>query len=319
MTARVSVTMPVHNGERFVGEAIESILGQTYRDLELVVVDDGSTDATPEILSRYAAADERLVVHAQENAGYVAALNTAAALAQGELLARLDADDTAEPGRIARQVAVLDAHPDVAVVGGSLLVVDAGGRPFYLARYPANAAEVRAALAERTPLAHPTVLLRRAVFDAVGGYREGFPHAEDYDHWLRIAREHDLVNLPDILARYRVHGANASLRWLQEQARSVVAARAAALGQPAGSPEAAASATLELALWWGQLLTRAGAGDAGEARRVWRLARRAAAATSTPDESRRRLHAVRARLAAERGQRGRARLHTVLAAGHGRR
>lgn len=314
MAARVSVTMPVHNGERFVGQAIESILRQTYRELELVVVDDGSTDATPEILAGYAASDDRIVVHTQENAGYVAALNTAAAIGHGELLARLDADDVAEPSRLRRQVDFLDAHPDVAVVGGSLLVIDARGRPFYLATYPPDASDVRAALSDRTPLAHPTVLMRRSVFDAVGGYRTGFPHAEDYDLWLRISSAHELVNLPDIFARYRVHGANASLRWLREQARSVVAARADAFGPAASSPQAVASATLELALWWGQLLARGGADHAKEARGIWRVAKSAAAATATPEESRRRLHAVRAKLAVESGRRGRARFHGALAA-----
>lgn len=314
MAARVSVIMPVHNGERFVGQAIESILRQTYRELELVVVDDGSTDATPEILAGYAASDDRIVVHTQENAGYAAALNTAAAIGHGELLARLDADDVAEPSRLRRQVDFLDAHPDVAVVGGSLLVIDARGRPFYLATYPPDASDIRAALSDRTPLAHPTVLMRRSVFDAVGGYRTGFPHAEDYDLWLRISSAHELVNLPDIFARYRVHGANASLRWLREQARSVVAARADAFGPAASSPQAVASATLELALWWGQLLARGGADHAKEARGIWRLAKSAAAATATPEESRRRLHAVRAKLAVESGRRGRARFHGALAA-----
>jgi glycosyltransferase involved in cell wall biosynthesis len=313
MTARVSVTMPVYNGERFVGQAIESILRQTYRELELIVVDDGSTDATPRILAAYAASDDRIVVHTQENAGYVAALNTAAAIGQGELLARLDADDVAEPSRLRRQVDFLDAHPDVAVVGGSLLVIDATGRPFYLATYPPEASDIRAALAHRTPLAHPTVLMRRRVFDAVGGYRTGFPHAEDYDLWLRISSAHELVNLPDIFARYRVHGANASLHWLREQARSVVAARADTFGPAAGSPQAVASVTLELALWWGQLLTRAGA-HTKEARGMWRLAKTAAATTATPEESRKRLHEVRAKLALEGGRRGRSRFHAALAA-----
>lgn len=303
----MSVLVPVHDGEAFVGEAIESCLRQSFPDFELVVVDDGSTDATPDIVSRYAERDRRIVVHRQENRGYVAALGVAAALAKGELLARLDADDLAEPGRLARQVAFLDEHPEVAVVGGALLVVDRRGRPFYLAAYPLEPAEVSAAMSQRTPVGHPTATIRRHVFDAVGGYRADFPYAEDYDLWLRVAREHRIANLPDILGRYRVHGANASYRKLPEQARSMVAARAAAAGEEPNRSDQVAETTLELALWWGMLLTRAGE-DAG-ARAAWRLARDAAGRTREPASSRRRIAALRAKLDAERGRRIRARVH----------
>ena len=225
-TPRVSVVMAVFNGERFVREAIESLQAQTLDGYELIVIDDGSTDATPRIVAALAVEDDRIRLHSQTNTGYPEALNVGLRLARGEHVAILDADDLAEPGRLERHLAYLDDHPEVGVVGGSLLLVTVDGRPFYLATYPATAEEVRKALETDCPMGHTATLARRAILEEVGGYRSAIPLAEDYDLWLRISERYPIVNLPDIVGRYRMHGANESHADIRRGAESIVRAQA---------------------------------------------------------------------------------------------
>ena len=124
---RVSVVMPVRDGERFLREALGSILAQTLEDVELVVVDDGSSDSTPAILEESAGRDGRVRVHRQEPGGLTAALNAGCALAQAALIARMDGDDVMLRDRLERQAAFLDDHPEVALLGGGIVLIDEGG------------------------------------------------------------------------------------------------------------------------------------------------------------------------------------------------
>ena len=125
----VSVIMPVFNGRRYLAKAIASVLAQTFADFELIVVDDGSTDRTPEILARFAENDARIRIVSRPNTGIVGALNDAIAVARGEFLARMDADDLCEPERFAKQVEYLRAHPDCVIHGTQILRIDPGDLP----------------------------------------------------------------------------------------------------------------------------------------------------------------------------------------------
>ena len=154
---KVSVVMPVRDGERFVAEAIGSVLGQTVSDLELIVVDDGSTDSTPALLA--GVADPRVRVLTQPPSGLAPALNAGCAEAAAPVIARMDADDVALPDRLEWQLAFLDAHPDVALLGGGIVLVDEEGREFD--REPAAAAP---ALVDRNDLVHGTVVMRTESF-----------------------------------------------------------------------------------------------------------------------------------------------------------
>jgi Glycosyl transferase family 2 len=225
---RVSVVMPVHNGGRHLEPAIDSILGQTFADLEFVIIDDGSTDGTAEVLGRYRAADPRLLVYPQEKAGLVASLNRGCGHARATYIARMDADDIAFPDRLARQVEFLDRQPEVAVVGSAVVRIDESGREIKRNVCPTSHAEIVEALREYTCFTHPTVMLRRAAFEAVGGYRPAYGPAEDYDLWLRLSERYELANLPDPLLYYRVYPGQVSVRQLDQQVLSVVGARAAA-------------------------------------------------------------------------------------------
>jgi len=233
----VSVVLPVHNGERFLGRALDSVRAQTLEDFECVVVDDGSTDRTAEILRQYGLQDQRLRVHRQEHRGVVAALNAGCQLAEGTYLARLDADDIASPQRLRDQVRFLERHPQVGVVGAGIVVVDEQDRPLFRVQYPATDPEVRRALLSSSAFAHPVVMMRKDVFVATGGYRAPFLHAEDFDLWLRISERCELANLRKSLLRHRFHRGSVSLNNLQQQVISVVGAELSGRMRASGQPD----------------------------------------------------------------------------------
>ena len=232
----ISVVMSVFNGERFLCEAIESILNQTISDFEFVIIDDGSTDKTVSILDFYQRRDRRVHVYRQENLGLIRSLNRGCGLARGKYIARMDADDIACRGRLARQIEFMEAHPTIGVLGGAVEFIDATGKVLSLARYPIEDCEIRAALLDSSVFWHPTTVFRREVFVSVGGYRS-IVDAEDYDLWLRIADKFELANLDSVVLKYRIHPYQVSVRKCRQQALSAVAARAAAVSRRNGNPD----------------------------------------------------------------------------------
>ncbi len=198
----VSVLMSVRNGAPWVREAVESVLRQTASDLELIVIDDGSVDATATLLA--AIGDSRLRVEHQPPAGLTPSLNRAVSLARAPLLARLDADDVALPERLARQRRFLDAHPDVGLLGTGAREVDAAGRDVARVIPPADDAAIRRALIRHNPFVHSSVLMRRSAVSRAGGYDPSLPVAQDYDLWMRMSRVTRLANLPEPLVIRRL-------------------------------------------------------------------------------------------------------------------
>lgn len=204
----VSVVMAVYNGERFLAEAVESVLNQTVRDWELVVVDDGSTDASPRILEHYARRDPRIKVIRQSHAGVPAAANLGVSHATYDLIARTDSDDRMLPNRLERQVAFLREHPDVHVVCSNCYFINAAGR-----RVGASSCrvDVRQAKRELNPalfleLTQSTVLMRKDALLKVGGYREELLYAEDRDLWGRFATSGFSIDCQDeLLVEFRLH------------------------------------------------------------------------------------------------------------------
>jgi glycosyltransferase involved in cell wall biosynthesis len=233
----VSVVLPVHNGADFLKAALDSILAQTVRDFECIVVDDGSSDATPAMLADIARADPRVRIVRIEHAGIVAALNRGLAEARGSLIMRMDSDDIALPERMARQVAFLAAEPAVAVVGGAIELIDRAGATIRRVDYPITPTETAAAILKGSPLAHPAVMMRRDVIREAGGYRPQFQYAEDYDLWLRVGERWAIANLPELVLRYRNHSQKVSVRRASQQAIVTVAAQMAATARRAGQPD----------------------------------------------------------------------------------
>jgi len=328
----VSVLMPVRDGERFVAEAVESVLSGSFADLELVVLDDGSTDSTPQILERLAGADPRLVVHRREPGRNLAeVLNAAAALSRGPLLARLDADDVSLPGRLQLQTEFLDANPQVAVLGGQALLIDEEGREFGRAEYPTGNAELQEALRAGNPFVHSAMTMRREAFEAVGGYRPAFAHAEDLDLWLRLAAGREIANLPDPVVAYRIHGGQQTLRKQDEQALFSIAARLSARARAAGGPDPIAGAPIDEAFLRSQGVgpaevtaavvpaltwlarTTGRAGHPGDARRLFEAALARARSDSGSPELVASVYRSMGHRHAEQGQRFRAKYRAARA------
>jgi glycosyltransferase involved in cell wall biosynthesis len=201
-TPAVSVLMAVRDGAPWVAEAVASVLGQTAGDLELIVIDDGSRDATPDLLA--AVRDPRLRVERQPAAGLTPSLNVALGLARAPLVARLDADDLALPERLARQRAFLDAPADVGLLGSAAREVSAAGAEIAVRMPPLDDATLRAALIRRNPFVHSTVMARRSLVEGVGGYDTSLPVAQDYDLWMRLARVTRLACLAEPLVVRRL-------------------------------------------------------------------------------------------------------------------
>jgi glycosyltransferase involved in cell wall biosynthesis len=208
----VSVLVAVHDGEPFLRTALASVLGQTMPDLELIVVDDASSDATPEILEGIA--DERLrVLRNDEQSGLAASLNRGLDHARGTYVARLDADDIAMPLRLERQLAHVRAAPATAVVGTAIMDLDETGRVRAAHAMPSGAVAVRFAALFSSPFLHPTVLVERDVLERNSlRYDASFDESEDYDLWSRLLEVADGDNLAEPLVLYRVHADQASQR-----------------------------------------------------------------------------------------------------------
>jgi glycosyltransferase involved in cell wall biosynthesis len=197
---RVSVVMTAHNEEAFIGEAVASILAQTLADFELLVVDDGSTDGTAAVVERFR--DPRVRLIRQANAGQPRAMNRGISEARGDLVARHDADDLSLPERFERQVAFLDAHREIALVGTGALLRDAAGRDRVF-RAVESWDEIRRALAWGNPIVHTSVMMRRTALEQVGAYAD--MQFEDYDLWIRMAEALPMANIaaPLVVRRLR--------------------------------------------------------------------------------------------------------------------
>lgn len=214
----VSVCLAVYNAEIYVAKAIDSILQQTFTDFELLIVDDGSSDRSLDILKAYAAKDSRIVLHHQENQGQPATRNRMLRMAKGELIAVMDADDIALPDRLENQVAFLQTHPAVVWVGGAFDIMDDRGRFLTTMRMAEANEQIQTLLKDgHTSFLHPTAMIRKTALQQVGGYDERYVTAADLDLWLKMTEIGDVANLPQSVIKYRVHAKSISQRNQEQQ------------------------------------------------------------------------------------------------------
>lgn len=240
MTA-VSVLLPVYNASRYIAKAVDSILRQTHREFEFLILDDGSRDDSLALLRSFEQRDSRIRVISRPNTGIVGALNELVDLAKGEWLFRMDADDIARPERFARQLAYLGANPDCVAVGSRALFTDPDGSP--LANFIdcfEHADIERTLMRPAIGILHPTVAMSRRAVLAVGGYRADYPHVEDLDLFLRLGEIGLLANVPEVLLDYRNHFTNVSHSNSVEQSAAALRAVAEACARR-GIPVPAAS------------------------------------------------------------------------------
>ena len=227
MTApRVSVVLPVYNGKEFLAEALDSVLRQTFRDFEVLVIDDASTDGSATVAEGFRDPRVRVVRHDQ-NRRLPATLNHGLDLARGDFVARMDADDVCLPARFARQVAFLDAHPDVVVCGTWVRLFGAGAER--VRTYPVSPEAVETFRFFHCPFAHPTVMIRRTWLEERRlRYDPAAVAVEDFDLWTRLLPSARGANLPAALVRYRLHGASVTARdWTAMEDNSARVLRAA--------------------------------------------------------------------------------------------
>jgi glycosyltransferase involved in cell wall biosynthesis len=212
--------MSVYNVERYLPLAIESVLAQDFSDFEFLIVDDGSSDSSAQIIRSYAAKDARIRPTLRENRGLVASLNEMIQGARAPLIARMDADDICLPERFGRQVDFLARNPGYGVIGSWTEDIDAQGLPYRRTGkdHPDTHEGFLVAIENGWPLlCHPTAMMRRDVVLSVGSYHAAFRHCEDYDLWLRIASVSRLASIPERLLRYRHHEDQVSSRHATEQ------------------------------------------------------------------------------------------------------
>jgi glycosyltransferase involved in cell wall biosynthesis len=223
--ARVSVVMPIYNGAAFLAESIETVLAQTMPDFELVLVDDGSTDETAEIIRRYAARDARIIPIAKANSGIAETLNRGMEAARAPWIARLDSDDLMLPARLERQLAFVAANPDLVAAGSYYEIIDPAGRSHGdRLPLPRTREELAGFLAAREPLSflHPSMIFRRDTALALGGYDRQTEPAEDVNLFARmLATGAPILIQPEVLLRYRVHPDSISSRSATRQFLSV--------------------------------------------------------------------------------------------------
>ncbi len=209
----ISVVMPVYNAGSFLMEAIESIRAQTYKNWELVCVDDGSSDDSYEILRKYARKDKRIRVYKnRENMGVSATSNHALSKSKGDFIARMDADDISMPWRFEKQIKCLLLRPDVVAVGGQCELIDGEGNIIGEKRFPVSFEDVKRMIFWSIPVQQPSLMINRVKLpDDFVWYDGGFGSAEEVELLFRFFKLGKVVNLPETLLKYRLHGGNLSL------------------------------------------------------------------------------------------------------------
>jgi glycosyltransferase involved in cell wall biosynthesis len=223
----ISILMAVHNGEKYLAEAIDSILSQTFRDFEFLIVDDGSVDNSRAILNAYAARDSRISLTSQPNRGLTKSLNTALQAALGEFIARFDADDVSLPQRLEQQVIALRSDPTLVLIGCQVELISADGLPLGVRGHATDHCEIRKRLllGDGSALTHPAVMMRQSSLRAIGGYDETFLVGQDLDLFLRLSEIGKVSNLPDTLLLYRQHHSSInntrSDLWMQLKRRAI--------------------------------------------------------------------------------------------------
>ena len=206
----VTVLMPVYNAGQFVAQTVDSVLAQTFGDFDFLIINDGSTDRSLEILESYANRDDRIRLISRPNTGYVAALNEGLGLARGELIARIDADDLADPRRLELQVARMFQEPQLVALGSNAHAMDQDSRMLGDYDVPLTHEEIEAAhLRGSSSIHHPAVMLRANAVKRVGGYRTELMPCEDFDLWLRLGEVGRLANLPEKLLTKRLFAGSA--------------------------------------------------------------------------------------------------------------
>ena len=233
--SKVSVVMAVYNGEKYLREAVNSILSQTFKDFEFIIINDGSTDATREILESYR--DPRIVLIHQGHVGLTKSLNKGITQAKGEYIARQDADDISLPERLENQIEFMESHKNIALLGTAAKIIDERGGYLHTRKYPGDYTSIQKVIREDNCFCHGSVMFKKKSFFDLGGYREIFSTAQDYDLWLRFTENFDVENLPTPLYIRRFNPLSITIKDIVFQRRMGTFARRLAKARERGISE----------------------------------------------------------------------------------
>ena len=205
----ISVLMPVYNSELYLEEAVQSILDQTYKNFEFIIIDDGSVDNSLAILESFK--DNRIkLVKKKNNTGYTSLLNESINYAKYDYLARMDSDDVSNKDRLLKQFKFLEKNKDYSVVGSNIRLINTQGQFIRNGKYPETDKQIKSKLSNFSTFAHPACLIRKKKLIDIGGYRTIFEPSEDYDLWTRLALNSKMYNIQEYLLDYRIHGKSVS-------------------------------------------------------------------------------------------------------------
>ncbi len=200
---KISVIMPVYNGGKYLKEAIQSVLDQTYNDFEFIILDDGSTDGSTRIVESFS--DDRIKLVKLGHGGIVSTLNEGLKISSGEYVIRSDADDVSLPERFEKLLNYMEANKQVGVCGSWATSINNKDEIIGEMKYPPiQNNEIKKYSLLHNPFIHPSVIFRKEVVLGVGGYRN-FKHNEDYELWTRVLRKKNGHNIPEPLIKYRIH------------------------------------------------------------------------------------------------------------------
>ena len=218
----ISIIMPTFNNATYLKSCIDSVVRQTFRDWEFLIIDDKSPDKTEEIVRGYSAKDSRIIyIKNKINLGLTENLNYYLDQARGKYIARIDGDDVwTDPGKLENQVKFLENNPDCGVVGCFAYAVDVAGKKLFEIKYPYTDKEMREIMLKHCCLLHSAVLMRKSVVQAVGKYDQQYPYAQDYDLYLKIGKISQFRNIPKFMVNYRINplGTTQTKYWAQTQA-----------------------------------------------------------------------------------------------------
>ncbi|MFH2141155.1 MAG: glycosyltransferase [Bacteroidota bacterium] len=227
MNKFVSIIMPVFNGEKFIRFAIESVINQTYRDFEFIIINDASTDNTKSIIEEYIDSDNRIkIITNDENIKIVRSINIGLKHAKGEFIARIDSDDIWEKDKLEQQIKYLSQNPSLHLLGTSKIIIDENGnimksneKKIY------NYKDIKKNILKYNLFCHSSVIFKKSLTDSIGYYNEVYKNSEDYEYWIRIITLYESEILPDILVRYRISPQMVSLKNRKQQNRYVIKAK----------------------------------------------------------------------------------------------
>ena len=201
----VSVILPVYNAQKYLAEAIESILSQTLKDFELILINDASTDNTLTIINSFKKKDKRIrVIHNKKNLLMAQSLNLGIKKAKADLIARMDQDDISLPERLEIQYKFLKSHPDIAIVGNDIFIIDEKGNIIGKRTYPITSSGLKYIMFRYSPFAHPTVMFLKLAYQKVKGYDPETYPCDDIDFWFRLGKEYKFASIPKRLFKYRL-------------------------------------------------------------------------------------------------------------------